>query len=274
MSEKELLDEESIPAGLRTIFTRIQRRDTIDALKEFGVALTDSEGKFVGAYKTIQLLSEGLSSIDPRDLKFSEIVEQLGGFRQIGKVIALIHAFLDEESIDDSIVSINQYYSKLSRPSWDEYFLSLAFNISLRSEDPDIKHGSVIVNQYHQIIGTGYNGPIKGSINALIPLHIREEKRKWMIHAEENSILNSTQNPSERGDGCKIYITGQPCNHCLQRIINFGIKKIIIADRIGSITENDEMNIMRDKLLEMSGAKIEKFSTNNMWLKRFCQGVI
>ena len=274
MSEKELLDEESIPAGLRTIFTRIQRRDTIDALKEFGVALTDSEGKFVGAYKAIQMLSEGLSSIDPRDLKFSEIVEQLGGFRQIGKVIALIHAFLDEESIDDSIVSINQYYSKLSRPSWDEYFLSLAFNISLRSEDPDIKHGSVIVNQYHQIIGTGYNGPIKGSINALIPLHIREEKRKWMIHAEENSILNSTQNPSERGDGCKIYITGQPCNHCLQRIINFGIKKIIIADRIGSITENDEMNIMRDKLLEMSGAKIEKFSTNNMWLKRFCQGVI
>ena len=274
MSEKELLDEESIPAGLRTIFTRIQRRDTIDALKEFGVALTDSEGKFVGAYKAIQMLSEGLSSIDPRDLKFSEIVEQLGGFRQIGKVIALIHAFLDEESIDDSIVSVNQYYSKLSRPSWDEYFLSLAFNISLRSEDPDIKHGSVIVNQYHQIIGTGYNGPIKGSINALIPLHIREEKRKWMIHAEENSILNSTQNPSERGDGCKIYITGQPCNHCLQRIINFGIKKIIIADRIGSITENDEMNIMRDKLLEMSGAKIEKFSTNNMWLKRFCQGVI
>ena len=93
MSEKELLDEESIPAGLRTIFTRIQRRDTIDALKEFGVALTDSEGKFVGAYKAIQLLSEGLSSIDPRDLKFSEIVEQLGGFRQIGKVIPLIHEF-------------------------------------------------------------------------------------------------------------------------------------------------------------------------------------
>ncbi len=263
MSEKELLDEESIATGLRTIFTRIQRRDTIDAL---------------------QLLSEELSSIDPKDLKFSEIVEQLGGFRQIGKVIALIQEFATAQGgqgslakdamIDDSIVSINQYYSKLSRPSWDEYFLSLAFNISLRSEDPDIKHGSVIVNQYHQIIGTGYNGPIKGSINALIPLHIREEKRKWMIHAEENSILNSTQNPSERGDGCKIYITGQPCNHCLQRIINFGIKKIIIADRIGSITENDEMNIMRDKLLEMSGAKIEKFSTNNMWLKRFCQGVI
>lgn len=270
MSEKELLDEESIAAGLRTIFTRIQRRDTIDAL---------------------QLLSEELSSIDPRDLKFSEVVEQLGGFRQIGKVIALIQEFATAQDalriaqegqgplakdamIDDSIVSINKYYSQLSRPSWDEYFLFLAFNISLRSEDPDIKHGSVIVNQYHQIIGTGYNGPIKGSINHMIPLHIRDEKRKWMIHAEENSILNSTQNSSERGGGCTIYITGQPCNSCLQRIINFGIKKIVVADRVGSITDNEETNIMRDKILEMCNMKIEKISINNIWLKRICMGVI
>jgi len=84
---------ETIATGLRTIFTRIQRGGTIEALKEFGVNLTDAEGKFVGAYKAVQLLSEGLNSIDPRDLKFSEIVEELGGFRQIGKVIPLIQQF-------------------------------------------------------------------------------------------------------------------------------------------------------------------------------------
>ena len=84
---------ETIATGLRTIFTRIQRGDTINALKEFGVNLTDTEGKFVGAYKAVQLLSEGLSSIDPRDLRFSRIVEELGGFRQIGKVIPLIQQF-------------------------------------------------------------------------------------------------------------------------------------------------------------------------------------
>jgi hypothetical protein len=84
---------ETIATGLRTIFTRVQREGTIDALKEYGVNLTDLDGKFVGAYKAVELLSRGLNSIDPRDLKFSKIVEELGGFRQIGKVIPLIQEF-------------------------------------------------------------------------------------------------------------------------------------------------------------------------------------
>ena len=84
---------ETIATGLRTIFTRLQRESTIDALKEFGVSLQDAQGKFVGAFKAVQLLSEGLGSLDPRDIRFSKIVEELGGFRQIGKVIPLIGQF-------------------------------------------------------------------------------------------------------------------------------------------------------------------------------------
>ena len=84
---------ETIATGLRTIFTRIQRSDTIEALKEYGVSLTDLEGKFVGPYIAVQRLAEGLGRLDPRDLKFSEIVEELGGFRQIGKVLPLIQQF-------------------------------------------------------------------------------------------------------------------------------------------------------------------------------------
>ena len=84
---------ETIATGLRTIFTRIQRGSTIDALKEFGVTLTDIEGKFVGPYEAVRRLSEGLAGLDPRDLRFSQIVEELGGFRQIGKVIPLLQQF-------------------------------------------------------------------------------------------------------------------------------------------------------------------------------------
>ena len=84
---------ETIATGLRTIFTRIQRGDTIDALKQYGVVLTDLTGKFVGPFEATRRLSEGLSKLDPRDLKFSKIVEELGGFRQIGKVIPLIQQF-------------------------------------------------------------------------------------------------------------------------------------------------------------------------------------
>jgi TP901 family phage tail tape measure protein len=84
---------ETIATGLRTIFTRIQRSSTIDLLKQYGVELRDLEGKFVGPFEAVKRLSEGLSGIDPRSADFAKISEELGGFRQIGKVIPLIQQF-------------------------------------------------------------------------------------------------------------------------------------------------------------------------------------
>ena len=84
---------ETIATGLRTIFTRLQRADTIAALEAFGVTLTDLEGKFIGPYRAIEQLAQGLGRLDPRSLQFSGIVEELGGFRQVGKVIPLIQRF-------------------------------------------------------------------------------------------------------------------------------------------------------------------------------------
>lgn len=84
---------ETIATGLRTIFTRIQRAKTIDQLKQFGVNLQDLEGKFVGPFEAVKRLSEALNQLDPRDIRFATIVEELGGFRQIGKVIPLIQQF-------------------------------------------------------------------------------------------------------------------------------------------------------------------------------------
>ena len=84
---------ETIATGLRTIFTRLQRTDTVDQLKALGIELRNSQGQFVGAYEAVRRLSLGLGALDPRDFRFSEIVEELGGFRQIGKVIPLIQQF-------------------------------------------------------------------------------------------------------------------------------------------------------------------------------------
>lgn len=83
---------ESIATGLRTIFSRIQRRDTIDALKAFNVEL-ERGGKFVGPFEAIRSLNRELSKLDPQDIRFSKILEELGGFRQVGKVIPLILQF-------------------------------------------------------------------------------------------------------------------------------------------------------------------------------------
>ncbi len=84
---------ESIATGLRTIFTRIQRPRTIEYLREFGVELTDFEGKFVGPYEAIRRLSAGLKDLDTRDANFARISEEIGGYRQLGKTIPLIKQF-------------------------------------------------------------------------------------------------------------------------------------------------------------------------------------
>jgi hypothetical protein len=84
---------ETISTGLRTIFTRLQRTDTVEALRRLNIELQDSKGQFVGAFEAVKRLSVGLSALDPKDFRFSAIVEELGGFRQVGKVIPLIKQF-------------------------------------------------------------------------------------------------------------------------------------------------------------------------------------
>jgi len=84
---------ETIATGLRTIFTRIQRPESIAQLREFGIELQDAQGNFVGAFEAFKRLSIGLRGIDPKTTAFSQIVEDLGGFRQVGKVIPLIQQF-------------------------------------------------------------------------------------------------------------------------------------------------------------------------------------
>lgn len=81
---------ESIATGLRTIFTRIQRPRTIEFLKQFGVNLLDLEGKFVGPFEAVQRLGAALGGLEQGDITFVKIAEELGGFRQIGKVIPLL----------------------------------------------------------------------------------------------------------------------------------------------------------------------------------------
>lgn len=81
---------ESIGTGLKTIFTRLQRKDSVDALKNLGVNLRDAKGEFVGVYEGIRRIAQGLSQINPRSQQFADIVEQIGGLRQVNKILPLI----------------------------------------------------------------------------------------------------------------------------------------------------------------------------------------
>jgi hypothetical protein len=83
---------DSIATGFRTIFTRLQRPRTIQFLKQMNIELSKS-GQFIGGYEAIRELSNALQGLSSQDFRFAQIIEELGGFRQVSKVIPLIKEF-------------------------------------------------------------------------------------------------------------------------------------------------------------------------------------
>jgi len=86
---------DTIAAGLRTIFSRIQRRGTIEFLEQFGVQLTNAKGQFIGVFPAFDELSRKLDTLIKQGdaLTLSAIAEELGGIRQIGKLLPAIAQF-------------------------------------------------------------------------------------------------------------------------------------------------------------------------------------
>lgn len=122
-----------------------------------------------------------------------------------------------------------------ARPSWDEYFMAIAEQISRRSPDPHTKHGCVLVDPDNRVISTGYNGPVSGLPNDIVPL-TRPEKYDWFIHAEDNAVAFA------RCDlrGATAYVTGPPCAACFRRLLQVGVKRIVYGDRNSKcITESE-----------------------------------
>lgn len=121
------------------------------------------------------------------------------------------------------------------RPGWDEYFLEIAEQVSRRSPDPNTKHGCVLVDRDNRVISTGYNGPVAGLPNEMVPL-TRPEKYDWFIHAEDNAVAFS------RCDlrGATAYVTGAPCAACMRRLLQVGVSRIVYGGRSSKCISESE----------------------------------
>jgi dCMP deaminase len=126
------------------------------------------------------------------------------------------------------------------RPSWDEYFMQLAEDVSKRSPDPHTQHGCVLVDTDNRLISTGYNGPVKGLPHGLVPL-TRPEKYAWFIHAEDNAVSFA------RCDlrGATAYVTGPPCSSCMRRLLQVGVCRIVYGDRQSACVDQNEKDACR-----------------------------
>lgn len=136
------------------------------------------------------------------------------------------------------------------RPSWDEYFLKMAEQVSTRSPDPNTKHGCVLVSPDRRVISTGYNGPVAGLPNEMVPLE-RPAKYNWFIHAEDNAVSFA------RCDlrGCTAYVTGVPCAACFRRLLQVGVRRIVFGSRESKCISEEELRAC-DAMAQALGVEV------------------
>ena len=160
--------------------------------------------------------------------------------------------------IDRYLEDVKKFHKKVDKPTWKEYFISMAKLASTRSSDSQTKHGCVITDKENRVLGIGYNSFPKGMPDETLP-NIRPYKYKWMVHAERNALANCTHRP----EGGTAYITGPPCLDCAKALYQDGVKNFICIDGHGTHDMDDEDKTIFDILVKEGGIKIE-------WIKK-CQ---
>lgn len=140
--------------------------------------------------------------------------------------------------------------------TWQQYFMGVAKLSAFRSKDPNTQVGACIVSPDYKIVGVGYNGLPWGCEDDEFPWEVREgdlydTKYPYVVHAELNAILNSTQNLK----GCSIYVSLFPCHECVKAIIQSGITEIIYEDDKYNGTASDKA---AKRMLEAAGVKTTK----------------
>ena len=136
-----------------------------------------------------------------------------------------------------------------ARPSWDQYFMRMAFLAASRSNCTRRKVGAVIVKDKN-VLATGYNGPPSGTVHCDVVGCIRDElnvpsgERHELcrgLHAEQNAIIQAAVHGVSIRDSV-IYVTTHPCVVCSKMIMNSQIREVIYAQ--GYPDELSELMLM------------------------------
>ena len=148
----------------------------------------------------------------------------------------------------------------MKRPSWDQYFMNIAYRVSERSNCIRRQIGAVIVKDMN-IISTGYNGTPMGVRNCFeggCPRCASDIPSGHGIdtclccHAEENAIAFAARHGAST-NGSVLFSTTRPCFGCLKDSIQAGIIRIVYVEPYDYAPELEEVYT---QLLKESGMKM------------------
>lgn len=119
-----------------------------------------------------------------------------------------------------------QTKKKSYRPSWDEFWFTLALFYSTRGTCDRLRIASVIVDKNNRLLGAGYNGSLPGAPHCDDVGHLMADGHCIRtLHSEVNAILNSTGSL----EGATIYMIGTPCIDCTKQLLSKGVNKFLYA---------------------------------------------
>jgi dCMP deaminase len=121
------------------------------------------------------------------------------------------------------------------RQSWDEYFMTIAYQVATRSTGLRRQVGAVAVSANRRILGTGYNGALPGAphceeVGCLrdqlgVPSGQRQEMCRAQ-HAEANICNYAARHGTALADAT-VYVTAQPCTTCVKAMVTCGISRVV-----------------------------------------------
>jgi dCMP deaminase len=153
------------------------------------------------------------------------------------------------------------------RPTWQKYFMEMAYLASQRSTCLRRHVGAVLVRD-NQILSTGYNGSPKNIAHCSETGCLREklnvpagEKHELCrgVHAEQNAIIQCSINGSTTRNAV-LYCTNQPCSICAKLIINAEIKTVYIADTYP--------DTLAEQMFREAGVEMIRFDRENGTMAR------
>ena len=140
---------------------------------------------------------------------------------------------------------------------WDNRWLDIAQLISTWSKDPSTQFAAIAVKD-KRLIATGYNGFPRNIEDLDDRWSNREEKYKYVVHAEMNCIYNANYH-NQSLKGSTMYVVGLPvCHECAKGIIQVGVTRVVAHydklplkwSKSNSITEKmfKEAGVIYDKV--------------------------
>ncbi len=140
---------------------------------------------------------------------------------------------------------------KVSRPTWDDYFLKVAMLVSERATCPRMHCGCVLVRD-KQILSTGYNGSIPGDVHCEDDgCMVVDNHCVRTIHAEMNAILQCSSHGISTNNAT-AYVTNMPCTNCAKALIRAGIKEVVIF--------SDYHDTLAEKFFGIAKVKIKRLA--------------